>query len=174
MKGGKTLQVSTPISSALVKELRIYDTLEITGIIYTGRDAVLPKIVNLIENNRLDEIGIDLNGSAIFHTAVSVAGIGPTSSNKLEIESSIPTLSKAGVKIHIGKGSLGKDTVDALKEYNSVFAVTPPVTALLTSTVVDKRIAAFSEEGMEALHMLQVVKFPVIIAVAHGKSIFDK
>jgi len=168
------VQVSTPISNALVKELKVYDTLEITGVIYTGRDAVLPKIVKLIENNRLNEIGIDLNGSAVFHTAVSVAGIGPTSSNKLEIEGSIPTLSKAGVKIHIGKGSLGKNTVEALKEYNSVFAVTPPVTALLTSTIVDKRIAAFHQEGMEALHMLQVVKFPVIIAVAHGKSIFDK
>ncbi len=168
------MQVSTPISNALVKELKVYDTLEITGVIYTGRDAVLPKIVKLIENNRLNEIGIDLNGSAVFHTAVSVAGIGPTSSNKLEIEGSIPTLSKAGVKIHIGKGSLGKNTVEALKEYNSVFAVTPPVTALLTSTIVDKRIAAFPQEGMEALHMLQVVKFPVIIAVAHGKSIFDK
>lgn len=168
------MQVSTPISNALLKELKVYDTLEITGVIYTGRDAVLPKIVKLIENNRLNEIGIDLNGSAVFHTAVSVAGIGPTSSNKLEIEGSIPTLSKAGVKIHIGKGSLGKNTVEALKEYNSVFAVTPPVTALLTSTVVDKRIAAFPQEGMEALHMLQVVKFPVIIAVAHGKSIFDK
>ncbi|MEA4960791.1 fumarate hydratase C-terminal domain-containing protein [Lutispora sp.] len=168
------MQVSTPISNALVKELKVYDTLEITGVIYTGRDAVLPKIVKLIENNRLNEIGIDLNGSAVFHTAVSVAGIGPTSSNKLEIEGSIPTLSKAGVKIHIGKGSLGKNTVEALKEYNSVFAVTPPVTALLTSTIVDKRIAAFHQEGMEALHMLQVVKFPVIIAVAHGKSIFDK
>ncbi|MCQ1529620.1 fumarate hydratase C-terminal domain-containing protein [Lutispora saccharofermentans] len=168
------MQVSTPISNALLKELKVYDTLEITGVIYTGRDAVLPKIVKLIENNRLNEIGIDLNGSAVFHTAVSVAGIGPTSSNKLEIEGSIPALSKAGVKIHIGKGSLGKNTVEALKEYNSVFAVTPPVTALLTSTVVDKRIAAFPQEGMEALHMLQVVKFPVIIAVAHGKSIFDK
>lgn len=168
------MQVSTPISNALLKELKVYDTLEITGVIYTGRDAVLPKIVKLAENNRLNEIGIDLNGSAVFHTAVSVAGIGPTSSNKLEIEGSIPALSKAGVKIHIGKGSLGKNTVEALKEYNSVFAVTPPVTALLTSTVVDKRIAAFPQEGMEALHMLQVVKFPVIIAVAHGKSIFDK
>ena len=168
------MRVSTPISNALLKELKVYDTLEITGVIYTGRDAVLPKIVKLAENNRLNEIGIDLNGSAVFHTAVSVAGIGPTSSNKLEIEGSIPALSKAGVKIHIGKGSLGKNTVEALKEYNSVFAVTPPVTALLTSTVVDKRIAAFPQEGMEALHMLQVVKFPVIIAVAHGKSIFDK
>ncbi|WP_372995024.1 fumarate hydratase C-terminal domain-containing protein [Lutispora sp.] len=168
------MQVSTPISNALIKELKPYDTLEITGVIYTGRDAALPRVVKLIESNKLDELGIDLNGTAILHTAVSVAGIGPTSSNKLDIESSIPALSKAGVKIHIGKGRLTKETVEALKEYNSVFAVTPPVTALLTSTVVEKKIAAFPEEGMEAFHMLRVVKFPIIIAIAHGKSIFDK
>lgn len=174
MKGAKIVQVSTPISNALIKELKVYDTLEISGVVYTGRDAVLPKVVKFIEEDRLEELGIDLKGSAILHTAVSKAGIGPTSSNKLEIESSIPSLSKAGVKIHIGKGSLSKETAEALKEYNSVFAVTPPVTALLTSLVVGKKVVIFPEEGMEAFHMLNVVKFPIIIAIAHGKSIFDK
>jgi len=174
MKGENIMQVSMPISDSLIKELKVFDTLEITGVIYAGRDAVLPKIVGLISRNRLNEIDVDLNGSAIFHSAVSVAGIGPTSSNKLDIESSIPALSKAGVKIHIGKGSLSKDTVEALNEYNSVFAVTPPITALLSSTVDYKKIAAFPEEGIEAFHMLHVVRFPVIIAIAHGKSIFNK
>ena len=55
-----------------------------------------------------------------------------------------------------------------------MFAVTPPVTALLTSTVTTKKIVAFPEEGIEAFHMLNVVRFPIIIAIAHGKSIFDK
>jgi len=168
------VQISTPISDALINELKIYDTIELTGVIYTGRDAALPKVVKLIEENRLEEFGIDLKGSVILHTAVSKAGIGPTSSNKVDIENSIPSLSKAGVKIHIGKGSLSKETVEALKEYNSVFAVTPPVTALLTSTVTTKKIVAFPEEGIEAFHMLNVVRFPIIIAIAHGKSIFDK
>ncbi len=45
-----------------------------------------------------------------MHTAVSDAGIAPTTSNKEEIESTIPFLSKNGVKIHIGKGMLNNET----------------------------------------------------------------
>ncbi len=99
---------------------------------------------------------LDLDGSVIMHTAVSDAGISPTTSNKEEIEESIPFLAKSGVKIHLGKGALGKDTVKALNEYNSIFAVTPPAAALLTSKVISKKVVAFEEEGMEAIHSLEV------------------
>ncbi|MDY2820462.1 MAG: fumarate hydratase C-terminal domain-containing protein [Hominisplanchenecus sp.] len=34
-------------------------------------------------------------------------------------------------------------------------------------------VAAFPEEGMEALHLLKVHDFPAIIAAAHGRSIYD-
>lgn len=168
------MQISMPVSDSLIKELKVNDTLEITGKIYCGRDAVLPKIVDLILNDKWGEMGIDLQGSAIFHTAVSPAGIGPTSSNKLEIESSIPELSKAGVKFHIGKGSLTKETVEALKNNNSIFLITPPNTALLTSKIQKKEIVAFPEQGMEAFTRIEVVNFPAIVAIANGKSIFDK
>jgi len=40
-----------------------------------------------------------------MHTAVSKAGISPTTSNKEDIEESIPFLAKSGVKIHLGKGA---------------------------------------------------------------------
>ncbi len=58
--------------------------------------------------------GIHLEGSVIFHTAVSVAGVGPTTSSKLEIEESIAPLSARGVRIHLGKGRLKADTMRAL------------------------------------------------------------
>lgn len=134
---------------------------------------MLPKILLLIKLGKLCNTQIDLKGAAIFHTAVSPAGIGPTSSNKLEIESSIPELSRAGVKMHIGKGRISAETVQALDEYGSIYAITPPLSALLTSKVISQKVLAFPEEGMEALHLLEVVDFPVIIAAANGKSIYD-
>lgn len=164
--------ISTPITNKIVKTLTVGETIEISGYIYTGRDAVLPKVVKLINEGKLEEAGIELQGSVIFHTAVSPAGVGPTSSNKFDIENSIPDLSKAGVKIHLGKGSLNKGTVDILNKYNSVYAVTPPATALLSSKIKRQTVVAYPEEGMEALHLLEVEKFPAIIAVAHGKTIF--
>jgi fumarate hydratase subunit beta len=92
----------------------------------------------------------------------------------VEIEGSIPELSKAGVKIHLGKGSLGQKTVEELKRYHSVFAITPPVTALFSDKIVSQRVAAFKKEGMEALYELKVKGFPAIIAIAHGKTIFSQ
>lgn len=163
-----------PLTDDDIRELNVGDQISLSGIIYTGRDAVLPKIVKLIEEGTLDTYDISLVGSVIFHTAVSVAGVGPTSSNKLEIEGNIPALSKAGVKLHLGKGALSQETISALNEHNSVYAVIPPVTALLESKIKERHVLAFPEDGMEAFHALNVIDLPVIIAAAKGKSIYDK
>jgi len=165
--------IETPISEVVAVELAVGEMLELTGCIFTGRDAVLPKLVEMIESGTLEQHGIDLRGSVIFHTAVSPAGVGPTSSNKFDIESTIPVLSKAGVKIHLGKGRLSDATIRALQEHNSVYAVIPPVSALLESKIVEKRVVAFPEEGMEAFHMLRVDGFPCIVAVAHGRTLYE-
>ncbi|HRT84949.1 MAG TPA: fumarate hydratase C-terminal domain-containing protein [Bacteroidales bacterium] len=165
--------VITPIRACCLESISIGDFIYISGFIYTGRDSVLPKIVSLIEDGKLEEYGINLEGAVIFHTAVSPAGVGPTSSNKYDIESTIPALSAAGVKLHLGKGELSKETIEALAKYNSIYAVIPPVTALLNRITLSKKIVAFPELGMEAFHLLEVQNYPAIIAIAHGKSIYD-
>jgi fumarate hydratase subunit beta len=162
-------EIQTPIKSRTIKRLKIGDRLTISGTIFTGRDAALPRLVKLIEKNSSP---VDLEGGVIMHTAVSAAGIGPTSSNKTEIENSIAPLSKAGVKMHIGKGGLSVKTIEELNKNGSVFVVTPPATALLTTTVVSSDLLAFPEEGMEAFHRLEVRNFPAIVAVAHRESIY--
>lgn len=162
-------KIKTPISDEKVQDLHIGDKIEIYGKIFTGRDAALPKLVKSIKNG---ENLLDLQGAVIMHTAVSDAGISPTTSNKEEIEESIPFLAESGVKMHIGKGSLSKDTIDALEKYNSVFVVTPPAAALLTSKVISKKVVAFEEEGMEAIYELGVDGIPGVVAVAHGESLY--
>lgn len=165
--------IHTPISDEVVANLSLDTRISLSGFILTGRDAVLPKIVSLVESGKLGEYGIDLMGSVIFHTAVSPAGVGPTSSNKYDIESTIPALSEAGVKLHLGKGELSKKTIQALAHHNSVYAVIPPVTALLNSKTLSKKVVAFPELGMEAFHLIEIKDYPAIIAAAHGKSIYD-
>ena len=169
----KVIELTTPFRDEVIRQLNVGDVVSISGYIYTGRDAVLPKIVKAAENGTLKDLGIDLKGAVIFHTAVSPAGVGPTSSNKVEIECTFEPLSKAGVKMHLGKGAISKTTVNALKENNAVFAVIPPVTALLESQTEEKEIVAFSELGMEAFNRLKVVKYQAIIAAAKGESIYD-
>mgnify|MGYP003295948801 FL=1 len=167
------IELTTPFSEEAISQLKVGDVVSISGYIYTGRDAVLPKIIKAADEGKLAEMGIDLQGSVIFHTAVSPAGVGPTSSNKVEIESSFEPLSKHGVKMHLGKGAISKPTIETLNKHNAVFAVIPPVTALLGSQTLEQEIMAFPELGMEAFNRLKVVKYQAIIAAAHGVSIYD-
>ena len=167
------IQLNTSISEEEARSLQVGDPVEISGYILCGRDAVLPKVLKMIENGRAAELGIDLHGQVIFHTAVSPAGVGPTSSNKLEIESSIEALSAAGIRLHLGKGALHKETIEALDRHNAVYAVIPPVTALLGTKTSEQKIIAFPELGMEALYLIKADRYPAIIAAAHGRSIYD-
>ena len=162
------IDLQTPISDDDLDRLDVGDKITISGTIYTGRDAALPQLVELINEK---EVPFDVNGSVIMHTAFSDAGIAPTTSSKVEIESTIAPLSESGVKVHIGKGTLNDDTLKALNENNSIFVITPPVAALLTSKVLEKKCVLFENEGMEAMFELKVDRIPGIVAIKDGKRI---
>ncbi len=160
--------LTTPITDEDIANLKAGEQISISGTIYTGRDAALPQLVELIEK---DEVPFDLKGSVIMHTAFSDAGIAPTTSSKVEIESTIAPLSEAGVKIHIGKGMLSDETANALYRNKSVFVITPPVAALLTNKVLEKKCVLFENEGMEAMYELKVENIPGIVAIQDKKRI---
>lgn len=166
------IELTTPLSEEVIRQLKVGDVVSITGFIFCGRDAALPRICKELETGAWDKRGIDLQGGVIFHTAVSPAGVGPTSSNKLEIESSFETLSKTGIKIHLGKGAIKPETVKMLAENNAIFAIIPPVTALLESQTIDRECVAWPELGMEALYRIKVENYQAIIAAAKGESIY--
>ena len=167
------IKLTTPFSEEAVSQLKVGDVVSITGYIFCGRDAVLPRICKELEDGTWNERGIDLRGGVIFHTAVSPAGVGPTSSNKLEIESSFEILSKnGGIKMHLGKGAIKQETVKKLQEQNAVFAIIPPVTALLESQTLERECVAWPELGMEALYRIKVKNYQAIIASAKGETIY--
>lgn len=166
------IHLTTPFKEEDIAQLKVGDVVSISGYIYTGRDAVLPKIVKHAEEGTLSDMNVDLQGQVIFHTAVSPAGVGPTSSNKLEIEASFEPLSRHGIKMHLGKGAIKAETVKALAENNAVFAIIPPVTALLESQTTEKEVVCYPELGMESLHRIKVVNYQAIIAAAKGESIY--
>lgn len=168
------IELATPFSEESISKLKVGDVVSISGDIFCGRDAVLPRICKELEAGLWNKRGIDLKGGVIFHTAVSPAGVGPTSSNKLEIEGSFEELSKqGGIKMHLGKGAIKSETVMMLAESNAVFAIIPPVTALLESQTLERVCVAWPELGMEALFRIKVKNYQVIIAAAKGESIYE-
>lgn len=170
MKGCR--EVLLPVSD--LSDLRVGDRVSFRGRILCGRDAVLPKVCALIGEGRLVELDASFSDAAILHTAVSCAGIGPTSSNKVEIEESFGPLCEAGVKVFLGKGEIRRETVELLGRHGAVFAVVPPVTALLGKGMRSKRCVAFPELGMEALYEVELDECPAIIAAAQGESLFER
>jgi len=169
----KIIELETPFTEEAISQLKVGDVVSITGNIFCGRDAVLPRICKELEAGTWTQRGIDLKGGVIFHTAVSSAGVGPTSSNKLEIEGSFEVLSKlGGIKMHLGKGAIKPETVRMLANNNAVFAIIPPVTALLESQTLERECVAWPELGMEALYRIRVENYEAIIAAANGESIY--
>ena len=168
------IELKTPFSEESIAQLKVGDVVSISGDVFCGRDAVLPRICKELEAGIWNKRGIDLQGGVIFHTAVSPAGVGPTSSNKLEIEGSFEKLSKlGGIKMHLGKGAIKPETVKILAENNAVFAIIPPVTALLESQTLERECVAWPELGMEALYRIKVKKYQAIIAAAKGESVYE-
>ena len=168
------IELTTPYSEEAISQLKVGDVVSISGDIFCGRDAVLPRICKELEAGTWDKRGLDLKGGVIFHTAVSPAGVGPTSSNKLEIEGSFEVLSKmGGIKMHLGKGAIKAESVKMLAENNAVFAIIPPVTALLESQTLARECVAWPELGMEALYRIKVENYQAIIAAAKGRSIYE-
>lgn len=168
------IKLFTPFIDDSITLLNVCDVVSISGYIFCGRDAVLPRICKELEAGTWNKRGIDLQGGIIFHTAISPAGVGPTSSNKLEIEGSFETLSKlGGIKMHLGKGAIKLETVKKLQDNNAVFAIIPPVTALLESQTLERECVAWPELGMEALYRIKVTGYQAIIAAAKGVSIYD-
>lgn len=167
-------QMQIHIPATDVSELHIGDRVTFAGSILCGRDAALPRVCKLVETGRIGEIDASFKGAAVFHTAVSDAGIGPTSSNKVELEEAFAPLCDAGVKVFLGKGALSQTTVDVLAEHGAVFCVVPPVTALLGRGMRSRRCVAFPELGMEALWEVELDECPAVVAAAHGECLFGE
>ena len=66
---------------------------------------------------------------------------------------------------------LSNETAESLMKNNSIFVITPPVAALLTSKVIEKKCILFKWEGMEAMYELKVENIPGIVAIHKGKKI---
>ena len=48
-------KIQTPISDDVVNDLKVGDKISLSGLMYCGRDAVLPKLANSIENDDTEE-----------------------------------------------------------------------------------------------------------------------
>ena len=163
----KTYNFTTPLSDEDISQLKAGDIVNLTGTIYTARDAAHKKIVDLIDAKK--ELPFDLKGAVIYFVGPTppkpnepIGSAGPTTSYRMDSYS--PTLLANGLKGMIGKGKRNQEVKDACVEYKGIyFGATGGAGALLGKRIKSSEIIAYPELGPEAIRKIEVEKFPVTV-----------
>lgn len=170
--------LNTPLHDVDLMQLKAGDMVNITGKIFTARDAAHKKMVELLEQGA--DLPIDLNGQVIYYAGPApakpgyvIGSIGPTTSGRMD-SYTLPLLAK-GLKGMIGKGVRSVEVKNGLSEHKAVyFAAVGGAAALLSKKVVSARVAAYPELGPEAIYELEVTDFPVyVINDIYGNDLYQ-
>ncbi|HPQ40307.1 MAG TPA: FumA C-terminus/TtdB family hydratase beta subunit [bacterium] len=174
--------LQTPINPDEVRSLKVYDTIGITGRVFTARDAAHEKLLALKKEGK--PLPFAVGDYPCFHCGPvmrrtndlwEVVSAGPTTSIRMEIFED-EFMDAFGTRIFIGKGGMGERTSEALKKNGGVYAQFTGGAGSLMAGAVKRVVDVFylDELGIpEAIWLLEVVKFgPLLITMdSAGRSI---
>ena len=163
----KTVKLTPPLTDQDVLQLAIGDTVLISGVIYTARDAAHKRLVDLLAKG--EPLPMEIAGQIMYYVGPSparpgrvIGAAGPTTSYRMD--SYAPTLIKLGLKAMIGKGKRAPEVIEAMKTYKAVYlGGTGGAGALISQRIKTAEVIAFPELGPEAIHRLEVENFPTIV-----------
>jgi len=171
--------LTTPLTDEDIEKLKCGDTVNLTGTIYTARDAAHKRLVDLIDEGK--ELPFDLQGSVIYFVGPTppkpgdpIGSAGPTTSYRMDSYS--PILIKHGQKGMIGKGKRNMEVREACKKYKAVyFGATGGAGALLGKLIKSAEVIAYPELGPEAIRKLEVENFPVtVVNDMYGCDLYEE
>ena len=178
--------LTTPVSEAAVRGLRVNDTVTLAGTLFGIRDATQ---IHMFDRGRKSRF--DLAGHAVIHTAPNVrkvepsaahpAGyapicIGTTTSDRME-RFTRPLMRECGVRVIIGKGGLRADSLAAFAELGGVYLAIIGGTAALETTWIEAiEDVDLDELNPESLWKFRVNGFgPLLVAMdSHGDSLYSR
>ena len=177
--------LTTPIKAEDLKDIKIGDIIYLTGNIVTCRDVPHRRVV---EEGR--ELPLDIRGGAIFHAGpiirkfdengeerYEIVSVGPTTSMRME-KFEYEFIAKTGVRLIVGKGGMGENTMRGCAEFGALHCVFPAGCAVIAATQVEAiESANWTELGMpETLWNCRVKEFgPLIVSVdANGDNLFEQ
>jgi len=161
------VKITTPLTDEVIEQLHAGDAVEITGIIYVGRDAAHKRMVAALDAGR--ELPFDPRGQIIYYMGPSparpgrpIGSAGPTTSYRMDPYT--PRMLEVGLKGMIGKGNRAPEVREALKKHKAVyFAATGGAAALIADSIKEAEVIAYEDLGAEALCKLRVEDFPAIV-----------
>ena len=174
----KTVKLTPPLTDQDVLQLDVGDTVIVSGVIYTARDAAHKRLVDMLD--RGEALPMDIQGQIIYYVGPSparpgrvIGAAGPTTSYRMD--SYAPTLIRLGLKAMIGKGKRSLEVIEALKTHKAVYlGATGGAGALISQRIKTAEVIAFPELGPEAIHRLEVEDFPtIVINDCQGRDLYE-
>jgi fumarate hydratase class I len=185
-------QLTTPISDEAIRDLKVGDSVSLTGMMVTGRDAAHKWMIEtFIKKTRpaqgddmqvYEELKKLLNGSVIYHCGPVVSGLdtkeykfvaaGPTTSIREEPYQA-DVMKHFNVKGVIGKGGMGAKTLKGCEETPGVYMhAIGGAASYIAQTVVKVHGVFKMDFGVpEAMWVIEVKDFPVVVTMdSHGGS----
>ena len=185
-------KINLPISDDVIRGLKIGDSVLLSGVMVTGRDAVHKWLIDTFIRKTRQPSGDDLevyqalkpllNGGLIYHCGPVVAGLdtqqyrfvaaGPTTSIREEPYQG-EVMHHFNLKGVIGKGGMAEKTLKACQEVPGVYFHAIGGAASLIAESVKRVLKVYKLDfGVpEAIWVIEVEDFPAVVTMdAHGNS----
>jgi len=177
--------LSMPCTEAAVRELKAGDHVTLQDTLFGIRDATQ---IHMFDKGR--KTRFDLSGHAVIHTAPNVrvvdkdadnpAGyepvcIGTTTSMRME-RFTRPLMEQYGVRIVIGKGGLGEESLQAFQDLGGVYlAIIGGAAALETTWIEAIEDVDLDDLNPESLWKFRIRDFgPLRVAMdSHGGNLYE-
>jgi tartrate/fumarate subfamily iron-sulfur-dependent hydro-lyase beta chain len=172
--------LTTPVSEAAIRSLKVGDEVLINGTLFTGRDAVHKY---LHEGGQLPA-SVSFQGGVLYHCGPVIikdeqgnwkcVAAGPTTSIREE-PYQWQIIRDFGLRGVIGKGGMGEKTVEACQQYGCVYLHAVGGAAQVLAECIQRvpNVYFMDKFGApEAIWEFQVAGFPAVVTIdAHGNSL---
>lgn len=153
------------------------ETILLSGTMYTGRDAAHKRMTQMLQNG--ESLPVDLKGKFIYYVGPVdpvrdevVGPAGPTTATRMDKFTDY-ILEETGLIGMIGKAERGPIAIEAIKKHGAVYLMAVGGAAYLVSkAIIEAKVVAFEDLGMEAIYAFTVKDMPVSVAVdSRGESV---
>lgn len=161
------MKLITPLTDEVIAQLHAGDKVEITGVIYVGRDAAHKRLVAALDGG--EPLPFAPQGQIIYYMGPSpakpgqpIGSAGPTTSYRMDPYA--PRMMELGLKGMIGKGNRSAPVREAMRQHKAVYlGAIGGAGALIAKSIKKAEVIAYEDLGAEALRRLEVEDFPAIV-----------
>lgn len=172
-------KITIPLLKEDIKKLRAGDSVLISGVIYTARDAAHARMAEAFKEGR--DFPVDFKNQIIYYAGPCpakpgdvIGSCGPTTAGRMDAYT--PMLLDNGLAGMIGKGARNQAVVDAIKRKGCVyFGAIGGAGALIAQAVKSSEVVAYDDLGTEAIRKLVVEDFPAVVLMdCDGNDLYEK